>query len=121
MQPGIILDQLNRQLASYGLQYAPDPTTSNRACVGGGIGNNTCGAHSVLYGKTLDHVLEVDTILSDASRTHFGPLEAHELEAKLSGTGLGVPHLPGHSFHCPGEPGRDHRPLPPDSPPGQRL
>ena len=88
VQPGIILDQLNRQLASYGLQYAPDPTTSNRACVGGGIGNNTCGAHSVLYGKTLDHVMEVDTILSDASRTHFGPLEAHELEAKLSGTGL---------------------------------
>ena len=88
VQPGIILDQLNRQLAGHGLQYAPDPTTSNRACVGGGIGNNTCGAHSVLYGKTLDHVMEVDTILADASRTHFGPLEAHELEAKLSGTGL---------------------------------
>ena len=88
VQPGIVLDQLNRQLAGYGLQYAPDPTTSNRACVGGGIGNNTCGAHSVLYGKTLDHVMEVDTILSDATRTHFGPLEAHQLEAKLSGTGL---------------------------------
>ena len=88
VQPGIILDQLNRQLAAHGLQYAPDPTTSNRACVGGGIGNNTCGAHSVLYGKTLDHVLEVDAILSDATRAHFGPLAPHELETRLSGSGL---------------------------------
>ncbi len=88
VQPGIVLDQLNRQLAQHGLQYAPDPTTSNRACVGGGIGNNTCGAHSVIYGKTLDHVMEVDAILSDATCTHFGPLQPHELEAKLSGTGL---------------------------------
>ena len=60
VQPGIVLDSLNRYLAPYGLQYAPDPTTSNRACVGGGIGNNTCGAHSVIYGKTLDHIKEVD-------------------------------------------------------------
>ena len=52
VQPGIVLDSLNRQLLPYGLQYAPDPTTSNRACVGGGIGNNTCGAHSVIYSKT---------------------------------------------------------------------
>ena len=67
VQPGIILDQLNQHLLPYGLQYAPDPTTSNRACVGGGIGNNTCGAHSVIYGKTLDHIKEVDVVLTDAT------------------------------------------------------
>jgi FAD/FMN-containing dehydrogenase/Fe-S oxidoreductase len=88
VQPGIVLDQLNRQLAPYGLQYAPDPTTASRACVGGGIGNNTCGAHSVIYGKTLDHVKELDVVLSDASQAHFRQLEAPELEAKLSGAGL---------------------------------
>ncbi len=88
VQPGIILDQLNRRLLPYGLQYAPDPTTANRACVGGGIGNNTCGAHSVIYGKTLDHIMELDVVLSDASQAHFRALESHELEAKLSGSGL---------------------------------
>ena len=88
VQPGIVLDDLNRQLISYGLMYAPDPTTSSRACVGGGVGNNTCGAHSVIYGKTLDHIKELDVILSDGTQTHFQTLDARELEAKLNGIGL---------------------------------
>ena len=88
VEPGIILEQLTRQVATHGLQYAPDPTTANRACVGGGIGNNTCGAHSVIYGKTLDHIRELDVILSDGSAAHFGALSASELEARLSGGGL---------------------------------
>ena len=88
VQPGIILEQLTKQVANHGLQYAPDPTTANRACVGGGIGNNTCGAHSVIYGKTLDHINELDVILSDGSRAHFAPLTASELEGRLSGGGL---------------------------------
>ena len=88
VQPGIVLDDLNRQLLPYGLMYAPDPTTSNRACVGGGVGNNSCGAHSVIYGKTLDHVKEVSVILSDGAQSHFRELDARELEAKLSGAGL---------------------------------
>ena len=88
VQPGIILEQLTRQVASHGLQYAPDPTTANRACVGGGIGNNTCGAHSVIYGKTLDHIKELDVILSDGSAAHFGALDATGLEARLSAGGL---------------------------------
>ena len=88
VQPGIVLEQLNKHLAPFNLQYAPDPTTANRACVGGGIGNNTCGAHSVIYGKTLDHVKEVAVVLSDGSPAHFRPLESHELESKLHGSGL---------------------------------
>ena len=87
-EPGIVVDQLNSHLAPYGLHYAPDPTTSNRACVGGGVGNNSCGAHSVIYGKTVDHVLELRTVLSDGSQAHFRPLDANQLEAKLAGTGL---------------------------------
>ncbi len=88
VQPGIILDQLTRQMGPHGLQYAPDPTTANRACVGGGIGNNTCGAHSVIYGKTLDHIQELDVILSDGSTAHFGQLTVSELESRLSAGGL---------------------------------
>ena len=88
VEPGIVLDQLNGHLAPMGLQYAPDPTTSNRACVGGGIGNNTCGSHSVIYGKTVDHVMELQTVLSDGSRAHFRPLSGPDLEAKLAGDNL---------------------------------
>ena len=88
VQPGIILEQLTKQVANHGLQYAPDPTTANRACVGGGIGNNTCGAHSVIYGKTLDHINELDVVLSDGSRAHFAPLTASELEGRLSAGSL---------------------------------
>ena len=88
VQPGIVLDDLNRQLLPCGLMYAPDPTTSSRACVGGGVGNNSCGAHSVIYGKTLDHIKEVSVILSDGTQSHFQELDPRELEAKLSGAGL---------------------------------
>ena len=88
VEPGIVIDRLNSHVAPLGLQYAPDPTTSNRACVGGGIGNNSCGSHSVVYGKTLDHVLELRTVLSDGSEAHFHPVDAGSLKAKLSGNGL---------------------------------
>ena len=88
VQPGIILEQLTRQVSAHGLQYAPDPTTANRACVGGGIGNNTCGAHSVIYGKTLDHIKELDVILSDGSTARLGELTPAELESRLSAGGL---------------------------------
>ena len=88
VEPGVVLDELNRHVAPSGLQYAPDPTTSNRACVGGGVGNNTCGSHSVIYGKTVDHVLELRTVLSDGSEARFRALDGVELEGKLGGEGL---------------------------------
>jgi FAD/FMN-containing dehydrogenase/Fe-S oxidoreductase len=70
-QPGITLDELNRQLQPHGLHFPPDPTTSNRATVGGAIGNNSCGAHSILYGKTSDHVMELNVVLADGTPTYF--------------------------------------------------
>jgi FAD/FMN-containing dehydrogenase/Fe-S oxidoreductase len=88
VQPGIVLEHLNRQLAPHRLQYAPDPTTASQACVGGGIGNNSCGAHSVIYGKTIDHVKELQVVLADGAQAHFRPVEAPELEARSSGPSL---------------------------------
>ena len=90
MEPGIVVAALNRQVAEHHLHYAPDPSTVNRATVGGGIGNNSCGTHSVLFGKTIDQVLELDTILSDSTRARLGPISPSGLEYRLSGPGCSV-------------------------------
>ena len=87
-QPGITLDELNHHLRPYGLHFTPDPTTSSRATVGGAIGNNSCGSHSVLYGKTSDHVKELSVVLSDGHATTFQPITRTDLEAKLALGGL---------------------------------
>lgn len=76
VQPGIILDDLNRALAPEGLFFAPDTSTSNRCMIGGMIGNNSCGSHSVLYGTTRDHVHELDVLLADGSAHRLGPFDA---------------------------------------------
>ena len=84
VEPGCVLDDLNLALKPYRLQFAPDISTSNRATIGGMIANNSSGARSVLYGKTIDHVLELKTVLSDGSLVHLKPLTVPELEAKCS-------------------------------------
>lgn len=84
VQPGCVLDELNLELAPYGLQFAPDVSTSDRATIGGMIANNSAGARSVLYGKTIDHVLELEAVLSDGSVVRFGPLSEVELDAKCA-------------------------------------
>ena len=71
VEPGIVLDELNAQLAPLGLRFAPDISTASRATIGGMMANNSSGARSVLYGKTIDHVLEQVVALSDASIVHF--------------------------------------------------
>ena len=83
-QPGIILDELNLQLRPLGLEFAPDPSTSNRGNVGGALGNNSCGAHSILWGKTVDNVLELDVVLSNGATARFGSLRGQELDARLA-------------------------------------
>ncbi len=67
VEPGVVLDDLNLALRPHGLQFAPDVATSNRATLGGMIANNSCGAHSVLYGRTCDHLLSVDVVLGDGT------------------------------------------------------
>ncbi len=79
VQPGITIDEFNAHLKPYGLYYTPDPTTKSRATIGGSLGNNSCGAHSVVYGKTSDQVLELDVILSNAEQVHFQDVEGAKL------------------------------------------
>jgi anaerobic glycerol-3-phosphate dehydrogenase C subunit len=84
VEPGITIDGLNAAVKQYGLYYTPDPTTKSRATIGGSLGNNSCGAHSIVYGKTSDQVVEIDVVLSNAERVHFGDMEAQALESILS-------------------------------------
>ena len=69
--PGIVLDELNLFLRQYGLQFGPDPASSNRAAMGGIVSNNSTGSHSILYGMTADHILEMNVILNDGSPARF--------------------------------------------------
>ena len=71
VEPGIVLDELNAQLAPLKMRFAPDISTASRATIGGMMANNSAGARSVLYGKTIDHVLEQTVLLSDGSIAHF--------------------------------------------------
>src|SRR5207245_2160887 len=59
VQPGVVLDSLNRDLAAHGLQFGPDVATASRANLGGMIGNNSAGSHSIVHGKTIDHVRQL--------------------------------------------------------------
>ena len=88
IQPGVVLDELNAHLKPMGLLFAPDVSPSNRANVGGMIGNNSCGSHSIIYGKTIDHVLELDMVLSDGTRTVFKPVGDREYGEKAALGGL---------------------------------
>ncbi len=88
IEPGVVLDELNAQLKPHGLRFAPDISTASRATVGGMIANNSSGARSVLYGKTIDHVLELDVVLADGSIAHFRPLSGSELDTACTGATL---------------------------------
>jgi FAD/FMN-containing dehydrogenase/Fe-S oxidoreductase len=83
VQPGIVRDVLNQNLLKHNLHFAPDPATTSRATVGGMIANNSSGTRSIMYGKTLDHVLELKILLADGSIMHCKNLNAVQLEAKL--------------------------------------
>ena len=81
VEPGIVLDELNAHLRPHRLKFAPDISTANRATVGGMISNNSSGARSVLYGKTIDHVLDLHVALSDGTIVHLRPLAPDALDA----------------------------------------
>ena len=88
VQPGLVLDELNAFLQPHGLVFAPDVATSSRANIGGMIGNNSCGAHSLVYGKTIDHVEELKVVLADGSRAVLGPVDEEEYQRRASGDDL---------------------------------
>jgi len=82
VEPGVILDELNLALKSDGLFFSPETSTSNRCMIGGMVGNNSCGAHSLLYGSTRDHLASLKVILSDGSSAEFGPIDKAGFEKK---------------------------------------
>ena len=82
VEPGVVRDELNLALAPYGLFFAPETATSNRCCVGGMAGNNSCGANSLVYGSTRQHVLSMEVVLSDGSRCTFGNVSEEEFRQK---------------------------------------
>ena len=87
IEPGVILDELNQFVAKHGLFFGPETSSSSRCMIGGMVGNNSCGAHSVIYGSTRDHVISVKTILSDGSEAEFADITLPELTEKMqSGT-----------------------------------
>lgn len=88
VEPGIVLDDLNGRLRPHGLRFAPDISTASRATIGGMMANNSSGARSVYYGKTIDHVLEQEVALADGSVAHFRPLSAEELASASEGRTL---------------------------------
>jgi len=83
VQPGVIRDDLNLYLKSYGLMYGPETSTASRAMIGGMLGNNSCGLHSIVWGSAREHVLEVKAILSDGSEVVFGKESIHDHETGL--------------------------------------
>jgi FAD/FMN-containing dehydrogenase/Fe-S oxidoreductase len=88
VEPGIVLDDLNGALARHRLRFAPDISSASRATLGGMIANNSAGARSVVYGKTIDHVLELHVVLADGSVAWFRPVSGDELERLAAGPSL---------------------------------
>src|SRR3974390_3033154 len=83
VEPGIVLDELNRRLKPHGLWFPVDISTASRATIGGMVGNNSCGARSLRYGNNRENVLSIDAMLPDGARAHFG---------RIGEPGVDVPH-----------------------------
>ncbi len=87
VQPGVVRDQLNAQLKPSGLHFAPDPATSSRANIGGMIGNNSSGTRSIVYGKTIDHILAMKVLLADGTVLSLDACDADQWSDRSAGKG----------------------------------
>jgi FAD/FMN-containing dehydrogenase/Fe-S oxidoreductase len=88
VQPGVVLDELNMFLKPHGLFFGPETSTASRCNIGGMVGNNACGLHSIVYGSTREHLLEVKCILSDGTEALFSATDRKSVEEKSSLTSL---------------------------------
>ncbi|MDA1010952.1 MAG: FAD-binding protein, partial [Chloroflexi bacterium] len=88
VQPGVVIDRLSKVARPLGLHYPIDPSTRNRATIGGGIGNNSCGAHSVRYGKTAEQIVALTTVLADGSLVRFERHQGERLRRILGEPGI---------------------------------
>lgn len=91
VEPGVIRDELNLYLKPYHLFFGPETSTSNRCMIGGMVGNNACGARSVIYGSTREHLLEIKGFLADGNEVTFGSLTNAEFEEKCNGINVVSP------------------------------
>ena len=87
VQPGIVLDRLRDAAEEYDLTFAPDPATHSRCTLGGMIGNNSCGVHALMGGKTVDNIESLDILLYDGTRLTVGPTSEAELQTIIAGGG----------------------------------
>ena len=83
VEPGVVRDELNLALKPYGLFFSPETSTSNRCCIGGMTGNNSCGTHSLVYGSTRHHILQIKGFLSDGSFFDTSKRGDGELEKRI--------------------------------------
>jgi len=84
VQPGVVRDELNAWLAPHKLHFSPDPATANRANVGGMVGNNSSGTKSILFGKTVDHILEAKVLLADGTELWLKECSKEEYDQKAA-------------------------------------
>src|SRR5262249_6488997 len=82
VEPGVVQEQFNLHLRPMGFLFGPDTSTANRATLGGMMGNNSAGSHSIIYGKTIDHVLETDVVMASGEGRRFGTMTPAEAERK---------------------------------------
>ncbi|MBX6312257.1 MAG: FAD-binding protein, partial [Isosphaeraceae bacterium] len=87
VQPGVICDHLRNAAERYHLTFAPDPSTHNHCCIGGMVGNNSCGIHSVMGGRTVDNIQELEILTYDGLRLRVGPTSDDEINRIVSGGG----------------------------------
>jgi FAD/FMN-containing dehydrogenase len=87
IEPGVILNKLNRAISSHQLQFGPDPASAERATMGGCIANNAAGAHSIIYGMTSDHLLSLDVILADGSTATLSEISLQKAQQSASKNG----------------------------------
>jgi len=111
VQPGVICDQLRNAAERHNLTYGPDPATHEYCTFGGMLGNNSCGTHSLMAGKTSDNVLELELLLYDGTRLTVGPTPDEQLteiiatgdrKAHIYGALKGPSRLPGRRLQLEG-------------------
>ena len=95
VEPGVVQEQLNLHVRPMGFLFGPDTSTANRATIGGMMGNNSAGSHSILYGKTIDHILEMDIVLSSGERRTLREMKLEEAVARggLEGRIADIVHI----------------------------
>lgn len=95
VQPGVVCDQLREAASPHGLTFCVDPATHDRCTLGGMIGNNSCGTHSIMGGKTVDNVLELDVVTYDGTRMTVGRTTPQDLLPALAAATERSPNVGG--------------------------